>query len=102
MPATHAIPGRASVTVNNMTWTQNLFGESDEILTLARYDQIKPGMTAEEVRKRLGPPRTVAREVLYGRYLEQWTYDAPAVRIEFDWRKGEPKQIQTIRILGLP
>ena len=62
----------------------------------------KPGMTAEETRRRYGPPRTVARQILYGRYLEQWTYDSPAVRLEFDWRKGQPKQIQTVQLLTPP
>jgi hypothetical protein len=65
-------------------------------------DQIKPGMTADEVRKLLGPPKSTARQVLYGRYLEQWTYDVPAIRIEFDWRKGRPKQIQTVQTLNAP
>jgi hypothetical protein len=62
----------------------------------------KPGMTADEVRRLYGPPRSVARQILYGRYLEQWTYDSPAVRVEFDWRKGQPKQIQSVQLLSPP
>jgi hypothetical protein len=64
--------------------------------------RIKPGMSAQKVRELLGPPRTIARQILYGRYLEQWTYDTPAVRIEFDWRKGQEKQIQAVLPLSGP
>jgi hypothetical protein len=56
-------------------------------------------MPAAEVRRLLGPPKRIARQILYGRYLEQWTYDDPALRIEFDWRKGQEKQILTVQPL---
>jgi hypothetical protein len=47
-------------------------------------------MTPDEVRKTLGPPRQVARQILYHRYLEQWVYDAPApIRVEFDCPGGQ-------------
>jgi hypothetical protein len=58
--------------------------------------------TAAEVREILGPPQRVAREILYARYVEQWTYDAPPVRIVFDWRKGQEKRIQTVQPLTNP
>jgi hypothetical protein len=57
------------------------------------------GMTAEQTRALLGPPKHVARQVLSARYVEQWTYEAPAVCVEFDWRKGQEKQIQTVHLL---
>jgi hypothetical protein len=57
------------------------------------------GMTAEQARQLLGPPKHVARQILSARYVEQWTYDNPAIRIEFDWRKGQEKQIQTVHLL---
>jgi hypothetical protein len=63
--------------------------------------QLHQGMTAAHVRDLLGPPRHVARQILYARYLEQWTYDDPiGVRIEFDWRKGQERQIQTVQPLS--
>ncbi len=76
----------------------------------AEPHQLKPdparlhqGMTATEVRNLLGPPKHTARQILYGRYLEQWTYDGPTpVRIEFDWRKGQEKQILTVQPLSSP
>lgn len=63
---------------------------------------LHPGMTAAQVRELLGPPKRTAREILYARYVEQWTYDEPAVRIEFEWRKGKEKQIQTVQTLTTP
>ncbi len=49
LPGGMSIPGNATITVNNMTWSQNLFDASDEILTLANYEQIRPGMTYDEL-----------------------------------------------------
>jgi hypothetical protein len=47
-------------------------------------------MNPAEVRQILGPPRRIARQILYHRYLEQWLYDAPGSgRLEFDCRRGE-------------
>jgi hypothetical protein len=64
---------------------------------------LRSGMPAADVIQRLGPPQHVARQVLYGRWVEQWTYDKPpAVRIVFDWRKGQEKQIQTVQPLSTP
>jgi hypothetical protein len=68
----------------------------------AKLKQLQPGMTADRVRDLLGSPKRVARQILYARYVEQWTYDDPAVRIEFDWRKGQEKQIQTVQLLTTP
>jgi hypothetical protein len=65
--------------------------------------QLRPGMTAAQVQDLLGPPKHVARQILYARYLEQWTYDDPVgVRIEFDWRKGQERQILTVHPLSTP
>jgi hypothetical protein len=69
----------------------------------ARLLQCKPGEGEVLLRILLGKPKHVARQILYGRYLEQWTYDDPVpVRIEFDWRKGQEKQIQTVQPLSAP
>jgi hypothetical protein len=67
---------------------------------LAKLRHCKTAAEAEDV---LGKPKRVARQLLYGRYLEQWTYDDPVpVRIEFDWRKGQEKQILTVQPLSAP
>src|SRR5690242_7680636 len=67
----------------------------------AEVDQLRPGMSQDEVRRLLGPPRQTARQILYRRYLEQWVYDGPnAVRIEFDCVRGKEPQILTVHPLS--
>jgi hypothetical protein len=56
--------------------------------------QIEPGMTPAQVRKILGEPKRIARQVLYRRYLEQWIYeDASHTVIEFDCVKGRLSRV---------
>lgn len=65
---------------------------------LRRLDQLRPGLTPEQVRNLLGPPTRVARQILYHRYFEQWFYDRPFnVRVEFECRRGQEPQIQSVR-----
>jgi hypothetical protein len=59
---------------------------------------IPQGTPASEVRHLLGVPKHVSRQILDGRYVEQWTYDGPtSIRLEFDWRKGEEKRLQRVQ-----
>src|SRR4029450_173172 len=58
-PGKMAIPGSASITVHNIQWSQNLFDAANEVLTKAKYDQIKPGMTYEELVSVLGIPENI-------------------------------------------
>jgi hypothetical protein len=63
-----------------------------------RIEQVRPGLSAEQVRQLLGPPQRVARQVLYHRYFEQWVYDAPLnLRIEFECRRGQQIQVQSVQ-----
>ncbi len=63
----------------------------DETVT---HGQLRAGMTPAQVRAVLGPPRRVARQVLYHRYLEQWVYDAPhTLRVEFDCQRGQAARL---------
>jgi hypothetical protein len=55
IPGNLEIPA-GSITVNEMRWSQNLFEASNQILTLAKYDQIKPGLTYDEVLSTLAIP----------------------------------------------
>jgi hypothetical protein len=65
--------------------------------------RLRPGMTQAEVRGLLGPPKRVARQILYRRYLEQWVYEgAHAARIEFDCVRGKEPQILTVHPLTPP
>lgn len=43
-----SVPAGA-VTVNSLNSRQNLFDEADRVLTLAKYEQIQPGMTYDEL-----------------------------------------------------
>jgi hypothetical protein len=65
--------------------------------------RLHPGMSQDEVLRLLGPPKRVARQILYRRYLEQWVYEGPnAVRIEFDCVRGKEPQILTVHPLTPP
>jgi hypothetical protein len=62
---------------------------------------LRPGASPEEVRKRLGPPARIARQVLYQRILEQWVYDRPwSVRLTFDRPRGRVPTLLTIHRQG--
>ena len=62
-------------------------------------DRIRPGMTADQVRKSLGLPTRTARQILYRRYLEQWMYnDRPGFWIEFDCHKGDEPRVSTVHL----
>jgi hypothetical protein len=51
---------------------------------------IRKGMTASEVRQRLGPPVRIVREVLYRRHIEQWVYEIPhPIRVQFSCIRGD-------------
>jgi hypothetical protein len=64
---------------------------------------LRPGMSQAEVLRMRGPPKHMARQILYRRYLEQWVYEGPdAVRIEFDCVRGKEPQILTVHPLTVP
>jgi hypothetical protein len=66
-------------------------------------NKLPPGTSQAEVRRLLGPPKRVARQILYRRYLEQWVCDEPnPVRIEFDCVRGREPQILTVQPLTAP
>jgi len=59
--------------------------------------KLRPDMLQSEVRRLLGPPKRIGRQILYRRYLEQWVYDGPKpVRIEFQCVRGEEPKILTV------
>ena len=65
--------------------------------------QLRPGTPAAEVIERLGPPRKVARQVIYKRCLEQWIYEAPHfLRIEIDWVQGRQPQVLRVQPIASP
>src|SRR5262249_47747457 len=61
---------------------------------------VKPGMSAGEVRDRIGSPKKVARQILFRRHLEQWTYDTPIpVRLELDGVRGQEPRVVSVHPL---
>jgi hypothetical protein len=62
-----------------------------------RVGAVRRDLSASEVRDLLGPPRRISRQILYRRYLEQWTYDEPSfVLIEFDCLRGQEARVVNI------
>ena len=54
------------------------------------FARLERGMTPEQVRRQVGPPKRIARQILYHRHLEQWIYDAPtSARLQFDCPRGQ-------------
>lgn len=58
---------------------------------------LRIGMTAQAVQQLLDRPQRVARQILYRRYLEQWTYEATGVLVEFDCILGQEPRVQSVR-----
>jgi hypothetical protein len=60
--------------------------------------KIQPGTSAGEVRKLLGSPKRMARQLLYRRAIEQWHYDEPAkMLINFEHTKGQEARVLSVR-----
>jgi len=57
---------------------------------------LRRGMTPAEVRQLLGTPTSISRQILFRRHLEQWLYDDPAVRVEFNCVRGEEAVVRAI------
>jgi hypothetical protein len=68
----------------------------------AALAKVAPGQNPEQVRETLGVgPHRIARQLLYHRYREQWTYDQPYfVRLEFDCPRGQKPQLISIQKLA--
>jgi hypothetical protein len=62
-----------------------------------RAARVQIGMTAADVRTLLGPPTRVSRQILDGRYVEQWAYEGRADElVEFECRRGQEARVQTV------
>jgi hypothetical protein len=64
-------------------------------------DHVRHGMTSEEVRRVLGPPTRVARQVLHRRYVEQWWYQKGAMWVDFDGSKGQELRVRNVVPRGI-
>ena len=58
------------------------------------------GATGKKVLNELGQPNRIARQILLGRHIEQWTYAEPiALRIEFRAVRGQEIQVVSVHSL---
>jgi hypothetical protein len=91
-PGSPPTPAHTEITVSSMTWSQNLFGESAEILTLARYEQIKLGMTYEELVSVLGIPEN--------RSPPDIEHVGPGSNVELKWFGPDDELSITVKLKG--
>jgi hypothetical protein len=56
---------------------------------LGRFDAVRRGMSAAEVRQLVGPSARVTRLILFRRSIEQWHYEELSGQIEFAHPRGE-------------
>lgn len=93
LPGNGLIPPNATITVNEMKWSGNLFEGAAEILTLARYDLIQPGMTYDELLAVLAIPenkRPPDMELI-----------GPASDVELKWFGGPDDSLSiTVKMKG--
>jgi hypothetical protein len=70
------------------TWDELLRGQSSNQLYSVAED------TPQDVRREIGPPDRISRQVLAGRFVEQWAYDRnPPVWINLEIRPGLPPRL---------
>ena len=75
-----SVPAGA-VTVNSLNSRQNLFDEADRVLTLAKYEQIQPGMTYDDV--------IAALEIPESKRPSDIGLVGPDADVELTWFGGE-------------
>jgi hypothetical protein len=63
-----------------------------------RLEQVKAGLSPDQVRHLLGSARRNARQILYHRAREQWVYEAPfSVRLEFEYVRGQEPRLLSVQ-----
>jgi hypothetical protein len=66
------------------------FAEKGQEPPAQGFARLERGMTPEQVRRHVGPPKRIARQILSHRHIEQWVYDPPTpARLQFDCRRGQ-------------
>ena len=89
IPGNAAIPDSATITVSTMTWSTNLFDDAANVLTLAKYEQIQPGMTYDQAIAILAVPEN--------RQPPDMKYVGPQSDVELKWFGG-PGDAQSLTI----
>lgn len=64
---------------------------------------LPPGLDSDKVRRRLGPPRHIARQLLARRCRAQWFYGNPhSLRLVFEWTRGQKPTLRSVHKLNEP
>jgi hypothetical protein len=75
--------------------------ENEGEVRLRAFAKLERGMTPEQVRRQVGAPKRIARQILYHRYREQWLYDTPSpICLTFDCPRGQMPELLAIPPLG--
>jgi hypothetical protein len=60
-------------------------------------DSLRFGMTPNEVKKLLGEPAYVSRQILHRRHIETWIYDQANLEfVEFEYVRGEEPRLLNV------
>jgi hypothetical protein len=74
-------------------------GRGDEPQPIENHG-IRKDITAAKVMERLGQPKRIARQILLGRHVEQWSYEEPILlRIELRGARGEETRVGSVHPL---
>ncbi len=72
-----------------------------EVDRAQRLAAVEPGLSPEQVRRLIGAPHNVSRQILYHRCLEQWLYASPySVRLDFDCPRGQEPRLLSVHPLN--
>ena len=97
---------RAKTVIQVMSWAgalavlgwvvAGLVGDAGAMQTAGKnplVDSLRFGMTPKEVKKLLGEPAYVSRQILHRRHIETWIYDQAYLEfVEFEYVRGnEPR-----------
>lgn len=79
-------------------------GGQDEAPRPEPAKSLTPGLSDQDVKKRLGgPPVRIARQVLSHRSIEQWHYAAPHhVRLSFECERGHKPTLRRVEPITPP
>jgi hypothetical protein len=92
-PLPAAMPVEGANTVQSMQWSQNLFDQAEGVLTAAKYQQIQPGMTYEEV--------LAVLEIPENRRPPDMELIGPDSDVELEWVGGTDDDLSiTVRMKG--
>jgi hypothetical protein len=61
--------------------------------------QAEVGMDETQLIRALGRPKKIARQILFRRHIEQWSYDSPRVQVELECLRGQSARVTSVQSL---